>query len=123
VLPHIWDRPVIVLYKEDPDQPSREAVTVLRARRLIVLQDEKTDTLTGQIEDFFPLMGDIDSIQSDTWTADRYILCVYDTGEKPFDQPDRIIGVTFPNGLSFISDQKGKRTYHGSIHANRIVVS
>jgi hypothetical protein len=113
----IWDRPVIVLYREQQDQPTREALAVLRARRLTLVQEEENDVITGRIEDFFPLMGDISGIQSDPTGVNRYILCIYNQGEKPFDQPDRLSGLIFPEGLSFIRDQHGKRTYHGCFQA------
>jgi hypothetical protein len=113
----IWESPVIVLYREYQNQPTREAQAVLRARRLTVIQEEENDAITGRIEDFFSLMGDISRIQSDPTGVNRYILCIYNQGEKPFDQPDRLSGIIFPEGLSFIRDQHGKRTYHGSFQA------
>jgi hypothetical protein len=108
-----------VLYREYQDQPTREAVAVIRARRLALIENENKDTLTGRIEDFFPLMGDLDNIQPDPESENLYVLCIYNEGEKPFDHPDRITGVTFLEGLSFIRDQQGKRTYHSTFQATR----
>ena len=113
-----WQKPVIVLYHEYHDQPTREALAVVRARCLTLIEEEK-DVITGRIEDFFPLMGDISGIQSDPTGMNRYILCIYDGGENPFDQPDRLSGIVFPKGLSCIQAQQGKRTYHGSFQATR----
>jgi hypothetical protein len=115
----IWLKPVIVLFRESYDQPIREAVAVLRARRITLVEEEEKDVIMGRIEDFFPLMGDINGIQSDPTGMNRYVLCIYSEGEKPFDQPDQLSGIIFPRGLSFIRDQYGKRTYHGSFQATR----
>jgi hypothetical protein len=114
----IWQKPVIVVYREYHDQPTQDAVAVLRARRLTLIEEEN-NVITGRIEDFFPLLGDISGIQSDPTGMNRFILCIYNGGEKPFDQPDRLSGIVFPKGFSFIRDQQGKRTYHGSFQAIR----
>ena len=66
---------------------------MLRAKRLTLIQEEENDAITGRIEDFFPLMGDISGIQSDPTGVNRYILCIYNQEEKPFDQPDRLSGI------------------------------
>ena len=119
----IWQKPVIVLYHESHDQPTRErarveVVAVLRARCLTLFEEEE-NVITGRIEDFFPLMGDISGIHADPTGVNRYILCIYNGGEKPFDQPDRLSGIVFPEGFSFIRDQHGKRSYHGLFRATR----
>jgi hypothetical protein len=119
VIDKIWEKPVIVLYREDHNQQTRDALAVLRARRLTLIEEEGNDEITGRIEDFFPLMGDISGLQGEPKDVKHYILCVYNDNEKPYDQPDRISGVVFPEGLSFIRDQYGKRTYHGSFQATR----
>lgn len=110
----IWHRPVIVLFREYPHQSTQKAFAVVRARRFTLIEEEDKDEITGRIEDFFPLMGDISGIQSDPTSVNHYILCIYNEGEKPFDQPDRLSGIVFPEGLSVIRDQQGKRTYNGS---------
>ena len=116
----IWKKPVIVLYLKDHNQRTRDALAVLRARRLTLIEEENNDEITGRIEDFFPLMGDISGLQADSKGVNHYVLCIYDDSEKPYDQPDRISGIVFPEGLSFIRDQYGKRTYHGSFQATRV---
>ena len=115
----VWQKPVIVLYREYHDQPTQEAIAVLRARRLSLMKQEK-DLIAGRIEDFFPLMGDISEIQSDPTGVNRYILCIYNGEEKPFDHPDRLSGIVFPEGFSIIQEQNNKRTYHGSFQTTRI---
>ena len=117
---YVWERPVIVIFHARQQSTDSEALAVVRARRLTVTQSEHAGTWAGRIEDFFSLMGDIDRIQSDTETEEPYILCIFNNAERAYDQPDRITGVTFPQRLSFIRDQRGKRTYHGHFVAQHI---
>lgn len=65
-------------------------------------------------------MGDISGLQVEPKGVNHYILCIYNDSEKPYDQPDRISGIVFPEGFSFVRDQDGKRTYHGSFQATRV---
>jgi hypothetical protein len=117
---YVWERPVIVIFHARQPSTDSDALAVVRARRLTVSQSENGETWAGRIEDFFSLMGDIDRIQSDTETEEPYILCIFNNAERAYDQPDRITGVTFPQRLSFIRDQRGKRTYHGHFTAQHI---
>lgn len=45
----IWEKPVIVLYREAHNQRTRDALAVLRARRLTLIEEEDRDAITGHI--------------------------------------------------------------------------
>ena len=51
----VYEKPVIVFYKERLKKPQRRAFAVIKARRLAVSRAEKG--FRGSIRDFFPLMG------------------------------------------------------------------
>jgi hypothetical protein len=111
-----WDKPVIVFYKERRER-ERKAFAVVKARRLTVRKDEKSE-LKGTIQDFFPYMGDIDYISSPTGTSDHYIICWMDDREDDFIKAwRRLNGVTFPKGVVFITADKDKRTYNADFEA------
>ncbi len=78
------------------------------------------DKFKGNIEDFFPFMGDIDYISSAEGISDRYVLCWLDDREDDFSKAwRRLTGVTFPDGIAFVTNEKGKRTYNATFEAER----
>jgi hypothetical protein len=65
ILELIWEKPVIVFYKERLKKPERKALAVVKARRLVISRVEEEDAnFRGSLKDFFPFMGDIDYISS-----------------------------------------------------------
>jgi len=115
----IWEKPVIIFYKERLKKPERKAFAVVKAMRLAVSQvEEQGAKFSGNIKDFFPLMGDVDYISSTEGTADRYVMCWFDDEEDDFSKSwRRLSGVAFPTGITFLTDGKGKRTYNASFKA------
>jgi hypothetical protein len=114
----VWDRPVIVFYKERLGKPFRKAFAVVKTKKFVISKKEEKPEFDGFIKDFFPLMGDIDSISSKEGTSDRYVLCWFDNKEDDFNKSwRRLTGVTFPKGVSFIEGEKGKRTYNTKFSA------
>lgn len=114
-----WEKPVIVFYRERLEKPETKAMAVIKAKRLEILKENKDSEISGNIDDFFPLMGDIDYVSSESGKFDRYVLCWFDDGEDDFGKSwRRLIGVTFPHGFEFSTDSKGKRTYNASFSAN-----
>jgi len=114
----VWEKPVIVFYKERLKKPERNAFAVVKARRLVISRVEEEAKLKGNIKDFFPFMGDIDYITSKDGLSDRYVLCWMDDKEDDFSKAwRRLTGVTFPAGMTFTTDEKGKRTYNASFIA------
>jgi hypothetical protein len=115
-----WEKPVIVFYKERQETPERRAFAVVKAWKLVVSQREGETAWRGDITDFFPLMGDIDYISTSEGLSDRYILCWFDDEEDDFNKAwRRLMGVTFPNGVPFITDAEDKRTYNANFRAGK----
>jgi hypothetical protein len=116
----VWEKPVIVFYKERLEKPQRKAFLVVKARRLEISRVEEGTKFKGSINDFFPFMGDIDYISSKDGISDRYVLCWLDDKEDDFSKAwRRLTGVTFPGGITFITDEKGKRTYNANFEAEQ----
>jgi len=118
VLQFVWKKPVITFYRERFGKPEREAFLVVKARRLYILRNDGSDKLGCTLEDFFPLMGDIDYISSKEGKADRYVLCWFDDQYDDFGKAfRRLTGVTFPEGTKVVTDEKGKRSYSVNFEA------
>jgi hypothetical protein len=113
----VWNKPVLTLYRDRRPQPEREPLAVVQAKKLTVTTSEKK-TLEGNVEDFFALMGNLDYITFKGGEIDRYVVCWFDDKEDDFIQAARrLSGVTFPPGMSFKVDERGKRTYNTTFKA------
>ena len=113
----VWNKPVLTLYRDRRPQPEREPFAVVQAKKLAVTTSENK-TLEGNVEDFFALMGNLDYISFKGGEADRYVVCWFDDKEDDFIQAARrLTGVTFPPGMSFKVDERGKRTYNTTFKA------
>ncbi len=116
----IWEKPVIVFYKERLKKPERKAFAVIKVTRLVISRVEEGAKFRGSIRDFFPLMGDIDYISSTEGMSDRYVLCWLDDKEDDFSKAwRRLTGVTFPSGITFTTDEKDKRIYCADFKAEK----
>lgn len=114
----IWEKPVIVFYRERLKKPEIKAFAVVKAKKLTISKVEESAKFKGSIIDFFPLMGNIDYISSTKGKSDVYVLCWLDDKEDDFSKAwRRLNGVTFPQGINFITDEKGKRTYNANFEA------
>lgn len=67
----VWEKPVIIFYKERIKERERRAFAVVKATKLEIEAEGDTG-LKGRIQGFFPLMGDIDYVSSEEGMADRY---------------------------------------------------
>ena len=113
---YTWEKPVIVLYKERTKAPETKPFAVVKARKLAIKKLESK--FTGSINDFFPLMGDIDYIATNEGKTDHYVLCWFEDKEEDFTKFWRqLTGATFPKGLKFTTDKRGKRTYNAQCQA------
>jgi hypothetical protein len=113
----VYRKPVLTFYRERHDKPEREAFAVAKAKKLAVLKSENSN-LSGMIEDFFPLMGDVDCISSAEGRVDQYVVCWFDDAETDLDKSfRRLTGVTFSSGLSCKTNEKGKKTYNAAFKA------
>jgi len=116
----VWEKPVIVFYKERLKKPERKAFAIVKARRLAFSRVEEEGNFRGSIKDFFSLMGDIDCISAKEGMTDRYVLCWFEDKEDDFSKAwRRLTGVTFSAGITFATDENGKRTYHADFRAEQ----
>jgi hypothetical protein len=117
-LESVWKKPTITFYKERLGKPKREALAVVKARKLVVSRNAKDAKFSCVVADFFPLMGDIDYLFTKDGKVDRYVLCWFDDNIDDFGKAfRRLVGATFPEGIKFVTDQKGKKTYNVSFEA------
>ncbi len=110
----VWEKPVIIFYRERVKEREKKAFAVVKAAKLEVKSTGSAEyaEFQGNIQDFFPLMGDIDHVSSDEGLADRYVLCWFEDREDDFDKAwRRLIGVTFSEAPVLTTDEKGKRSY------------
>lgn len=114
-----FERPVIVLYRERMDKPERRAFAVIKAKSLQVTLGAEDSKTRGHIEDFFVLMGELQPVQIAS-TSDRFVLCWFDDREKDMDRSwRRLLGVSFPDGVTSSYDSRGKATHNASFQAQR----
>ena len=114
----VWEKPVLVFYRERREKPERGAFAVVKARKLVVSQSDEETAFRGHITDFFPLMGDIDYISTKRGSSDQYVLCWFEDEEDDFTKAwRRLTGVTFPNGITFVTNNDCKRTYDTNFRA------
>ena len=114
-----WEKPVVIFYRERLDKPERKAFLVVKARKFSVSK-VKEGLLRGSIEEFFPLMGDIDYVSSEKGMSDRYVLCWFEDREDDFSKMwRRLTGVTFSNGIALASEQDDKRSYKAEFEAEK----
>jgi hypothetical protein len=113
----VWNKPVLTIYRDRRPVPEREPLAVVQAKKLTVDTSEKK-VLEGNVEDFFALMGNLDYISFKGGETDRYVVCWFDDKEDDFIKASRrLSGVTFPPGISFSVDERGKRTYNTTFKA------
>ena len=112
----VWRKPVLTFYRERFSKPETEAFAVVQAQSLVVSKDD--GKLCCILEDFFPLMGNIDCLSTAEGKADKYVLCWFDDQIEDFGEAfRRLTGVTFPEGVTFMADERGKRTYNAAFVA------
>jgi len=106
----VWEKPVIVFYKERQTPREKMALVAVKARKLVVSKTEDSSKLNCSIEEFFPLIGDFDYIFSLEGKTDKYVLCWFDDAEDDFSTAfRRLTGVTFPKGINCTFNEKGKK--------------
>jgi hypothetical protein len=114
----VWDKPVIVFYRERFEQPERKALAVVKAKNLSVTSEQ--GKIEGDIDEFFLLMGDIDFLSTDEGKSDRYVLCWFDDKEDDFSRSwRRLTGVTFIAETAFVTDEKGKISHNAHVKAEK----
>jgi len=112
---YVWNKPVVTIFRERL-VPEVEPFVVIKARKLIV--NQTNDSLSGIIEDFFRLMGDVDYLTSPIGTNDHYVLCWFDdTIPEMTGDLRKLINVYFNGNIKLEIGQTGKRTYNATFTA------
>jgi hypothetical protein len=113
----IWNKPVLTFYREKYKQHKREPFAVVKAKKLSVSKPEE-GRFCGSIQDFFPLMGNLDCISTVEGMDDKYVVCWFDDNEDDLNKAfRRLTGVAFPSGAPYVINEKGKRTYNTTFEA------
>lgn len=116
MMTYIWNKPVLTFYR-DKNPPEKEPFVVVKTTKLEVTKSND-NLLTGEITDFFPLMGTLDSLSTIEGIANKYIICWFDDTVDDLSLAfRRLVGVTFSSKISFIVDARGKRTYNAKFKA------
>ena len=114
----VWKKPVLCIFKErDPFEI--DPFVVVKAKKL-TLKPEEGSTFSGNIEDFFTLMGDADYLSTSKGATDHYVMCWFDDTEPDMTKDlRRLKGVTFKGKVAFFLNEGGKRTYNATFKAER----
>ena len=114
----VWDKPVLTFYRERFGKPEREAFVAVKARKLVVSKKEQDAKFNCALQDFFPIMGELEQISTKEGKADSYVLCWFDDTEDDFGKAfRRLTGVTFPEGIKCVTDEKGKISCNADFEA------
>ena len=114
----VWDKPVLTFYRERFGKPEREAFVAVKARKLVVSKQEQDAKFNCALQDFFPIMGELEQISTKEGKADSYVLCWFDDTEDDFGKAfRRLTGVTFPEGIKCVTDEKGKISCNADFEA------
>ena len=112
----VWNKPVLTFYMERGPR-EKEPFAVVKALKLEVTKSEK-EGYHGTINSFFPLMGNLDCLSSVEGKQDNYVICWFDDKVADLDESfRRLAGVTFTSDVSYVVDERGKRTYSAKFKA------
>ena len=112
----IWKKPVICIFKER--NPYEIDPFVVVKARTISISKPPSGELTGNIQDFFTLMGDADYLSSKEGVNSHYVICWFDDTEPDMTKDlRRLRGVTFSPKATYVVGEAGKRTYNASFKA------
>lgn len=112
----VWNKPVITIYKERFGKQEKEPFVAVKARKLVVSEHEGNG-FSCNLNEFFPIMGNIDYVSTKEGKADTYVLCWFDDKEDDFTKAfRRLTGVTFKEGIKCETD-KGKITCNANFEA------
>ncbi len=113
---YIWKKPVLTIYREKYP-PEKEPFAVTKSAKLEILKTQE-NKFKGIIEDFFPLMGNLDCLSSVEGLTEKYVLCWFDDTVDDINLAfRRVTSVTFSSKVSYIIDEKGKKTYSATFEA------
>lgn len=113
-----WNKPVLCIFRERNTNPEVDPFVVIKARKVAINQTE--GALSGSIQDFFRLMGDVDYLSSAEGVNDHYVICWFDdTVPEMTGDLRRLQGVAFNGKVSCEISENGKRTYNATFTAKR----
>ena len=113
-------RPVVQIFLERIDDPQKEPLTVIKCMSDMIIREEenRSHLFGGEIQSFFPLMGQLNFLKKQSGLSDRYVLCWFDDREEDFNLSwKRLNGVRFSEQPVLISGQKRKPAYNVSFTA------
>jgi hypothetical protein len=111
----IWNKPVVCIFKERDVNPEIDPFVVVKAKKL-TLTRTKDSKYTGNMVDFFTLMGDADYLSSAEGKDDHYVMCWFDDTEPDMTKDlRRLRGVNFEGEVTCVLNESGKRTYNASL--------
>ena len=113
----VYNKPVLCIFKEREVNPEIDPFVVVKAKKL-TLSCEGSAGCSGNIENFFTLMGDADYLSTIEGVSDHYVMCWFDDTEPDMTKDlRRLRGVTFKNKATFVLNEGGKRTYNATFNA------
>jgi hypothetical protein len=116
---HVYNKPVVCIFKEREVNPETDPFVVVKAKK-VTLSQASDSKYVCDMQDFFTLMGDADYLSSDQGAIDHYVMCWFDD-----TQPDmtkdlrRLRGVTMKGKAKLSYTQSGKRTYNANFEAKQ----
>jgi len=112
----VWNKPVVCIFKER-DAPEVDPFVVVKVKKLVL--SRSTDSkVTGNLVDFFTLMGDADYLMSPEGAADHYVMCWFDDTEPDVTKDlRRLRGVILKGAVTCALNEAGKRTYNAAFMA------
>jgi hypothetical protein len=115
-----WEKPVVVFYKEREKPREKMALVAVKARKIAVSKQTGGNKLRGELEEFFPLIGDFEYLFTDEGKTDNYVLCWFDDTEDDFSTAfRRLTGVIFPQGIQCEINDKGKKVCNATFSAKQ----
>ncbi|MEJ2241840.1 MAG: hypothetical protein P8Y18_06835 [Candidatus Bathyarchaeota archaeon] len=114
----VFEKPVLTFYKERFGKLEREPFVAVKARKIIISKNETDTDFNCVLEDFFPIMGYLDYIESNEGKNDSYVLCWFDDSQDDFNLAfRRLTGVKFNEGIKCTTNEKSKVTCNCSFIA------
>jgi hypothetical protein len=113
----VWNKPVVCIFKERAVNPEIDPFVVVKARKITISPTDNSK-VTGNLVDFFTLMGDADYLMSPEGAADHYVMCWFDDTEPDMTKDlRRLRGVTLKGKVTCALNAAGKRTYNAAFQA------
>jgi hypothetical protein len=118
----VWKKPVICIFKERSGGDwQSDPFVVIKAKQITLVDSGNDPKYSGELEDFFTLMGDADYLSSAEGKADHYVFCWFDDTEPDMTKDlRRLRGVRITSEVSCsLNEKTHKRTYNVSFSADQ----